>query len=470
MPQQPEAETVIQAKPMDVQTPAQQDLPMAQSAPKATALRQVNPPLPMDAAPKESKAPASPTRDASTQPDPGWKRLQTIFRKHEEQENPTAESSKSPEPSPITDADIQRRAEQPKPSKILEDTQQREMPDAPKPVQTPPVVQRKTHAAEAQNASIEHAALKPEHKVVQTPETQAPDGDRPTASLPEPSKAAIHQVRSQPNAKIIPPSELPINFDESEIEEEPEQLNALPLESVWNVQRTERSEPTEQPVSRPTRLQQAPVDSATPKPVLQRSELESEVGSSSFQNESSMDADITSEMRAPVEILAPSRPRPAPINPVTASPAIQKPPQDQPTSPQVQDDRLVETAIGPLPADLWQLIGQKPPESKPRPPAHETMQPPIPQPRESANPQEEVVRHERASQSVTNIKMVDFPAVVQRQPVTAEASSPEQPRDASLSSSPANVEPELDVDELARKVYARIRQRLSTEWERLRRK
>jgi hypothetical protein len=471
MPQQPEATTVIQAKPVDTQAPTQPDLPIAQSSPKVTEVRQVNPSLPVASPVKEAKMPTSPTPATSTQPDQGWKRLQTIFRKHQEQENPTVESIKSPQHPLETNPHIERTSEPPEPSKISSNTQQSETPEVRQPAQTPHVIERKPDPAVAQNVSIEHATVKPENKV-QAPETHSSDIDQPAAaSLPETSKTVINQETSQPNSKIVSPGEFPISVEEPGIEEEPKQLNALPLEAVWNVQRTEESEPTEQPMSRPTRLHHTPADSALPKPVLQRSELESDVSSSGFQNESSMDTDVTSEMRAPVEILAPSRPRPAPVNPVTPSAVIQKQPQDQQAaSPEAREDRLIETAIGPLPADLWQLIGQKPPESKPQLPTHETMSASIPQQTESAKPQEEVIGHERTSQPAKPIKMVDFPAAVQRQPVAADASSSEQPRDVSISSSQQIAEPELDVDELARKVYARIRQRLSTEWERLRRK
>jgi hypothetical protein len=421
--------------------------------------------LPANSDIKDTKAPVSPSKDTTTQPDPGWKRLQTIFRKHQEQENPTVESIKSPEPSPATKSDIQRTAEQPEPSKLLSDAPQIETPEVPQPAQLPPVIQRKNNATDTQNVSIERAAAKPENKI-QPRETQVPHDDRPAASVSATSKTATNPESSQPNSKISSPSEPRINFEEPNIEEEPEQLNALPLESVWNVQRTEESEPKEQPVPQPTRVHHAPVDSATLKPMLQRSEPESDISSSDFQNESSLDADVTSEMRTPVEILAPSRPRPGPVNAVTHSVTVQRRSQNEPPAPEAQEDRLIETAIGPLPADLWQLIGQKPPASQT--PVRESIPSAI-QRAEVTPSQHEDVQPKNSSTPVKEINLVDFPAVVQRQPVAEDASSIEQPPVA-FPSSPQNIESEPDVDELARKVYARIRQRLSTEWERLRRR
>src|SRR5690349_10872651 len=126
MPRQADSVPVIQAKPMDVQTQPQPDLPIAQSSPKTTAVRQVNPHLPADLASKETKSPTPSRLDASVQPDLGWKRLQTIFRKHQEQENPPAEPIKSPEPSQVTNPNIQRRAEPPEVSKTVNNAQQSE--------------------------------------------------------------------------------------------------------------------------------------------------------------------------------------------------------------------------------------------------------------------------------------------------------------------------------------------------------
>lgn len=487
MPLQADSATVIQAKPMDVQTQPQPDLPITQSSPKASAVRQVNPPLPADLASKETKSPtpSTPSRlDASVQPDPGWKRLQTIFRKHQEQENPTTESIKLPENSAETKTHIPPAAEPAASLQTLNNAHQSKTPGVPQPAQIPPVVQRKSNSADVQEVASKHASATPENKV-QTLEIPAPPVDQPAAAGIDTSKPEIDQRSDSPNAEIISPSEPSMDFDEPGLKEGPEQPNTLPLEAVWNVQRTEASELNEQPVSRRPQSPYAPGNSATPKTTLQRAELESEVNSSSFQNESKvteepielltesiMDADITSEMRAPVEILTPSRPRPAPVNPVTQRTAIQKQPQEQPSGPEDHEDRMVETAIGPLPADLWQLIGQKPPEGKPHQPmVHESVPPSVQRQAESAEPHAETIRHETTSQPTTTIKMVDFPATVQRQPAAQDTtSSSEQPGTVSTSSSQQVAESELDVDELARKVYARIRQRLSTEWERLRRK
>jgi hypothetical protein len=90
----------------------------------------------------------------------------------------------------------------------------------------------------------------------------------------------------------------------------------------------------------------------------------------------------------------------------------------------------VETEIGTLPADLWELIDRRPP------------------PPETGRP-------------VT----VAAPAL-QRAPA-AELAAPVGP--AETADAKREVDgPEVDVDELARQVYAQLRRRLLVEWERLR--
>jgi len=163
-----------------------------------------------------------------------------------------------------------------------------------------------------------------------------------------------------------------------------------------------------------------------------------------------------------IEIIPPRRPRP-----LDAPTLTQRAPNLQlETKPQVPGDHSMDpdpipTEIGPLPQDLWRLIGQKPPQQgsaassktdqivsrkpeKPRtPPKVETIQP---EPGDSP-------------QNGDSILEVPTP-LIQRTALGSEASSQE--------SGSEEAPPELDTDELARKVYAEIKRRLTTEWERFR--
>jgi hypothetical protein len=139
----------------------------------------------------------------------------------------------------------------------------------------------------------------------------------------------------------------------------------------------------------------------------------------------------------------------------------------------VAEPDLVETEIGPLPADLWRLLGHTPPKhttphmpdvASAPPSAHDgtilrraasgTLQP-RPEP--------------SLAQGATSL-------IVQR-----EALPPTQPDRANASPTASTAEQvevgpmepgstqTLNIDELARRVYAEVRRRLAVEWERVRR-
>lgn len=488
---------VVQAKPREA--PSQQDLPAAEHPilpappipPKANAVRQVPPPLPVEPAVNEAKPSASPTRDASSQSDPGWKRLQTIFRKH--QENQAPESATPPE-HPDAELPTHRSMEKdeaPTPSAIRQVAPSHE---APTPRQNPPLVQRKDSPA-AQQMPVQHStknlakdvspienssltAIPPQVTESASPKsTKATEIAEPQAEA-SPLKGTAKLPEQRP-AKDVP---APPAVQRRPLESVPPSQQPLPLEAVWGVQHIDDSEstaaeiapshhadlpPRSEPIRANRPVQTADQDSEGDA-LLMNEERQIPAETRNTEASSTLDVNAGEELRKPVEILAPSRPRPAPVNPLPSGPAIQRQAQNVPEPINIHDDRLIETAIGPLPADLWQLIGQKPPETEPHPPAHDSITSAVQQV-ESTGPQKESLRQETSSPEKT-VNIVDFPAVVQRQPVAeATALSPEQQRDASLSPQQA-AETEPDVDELARKVYAKIRHRLSMEWERLRRR
>jgi hypothetical protein len=163
---------------------------------------------------------------------------------------------------------------------------------------------------------------------------------------------------------------------------------------------------------------------------------------------------------------------------------------------------LVQTEIGPLPADLWHLLGRSPPEQAPA---------------ETTSPLDAGQGVTIADVGVTDATITD--GRIARAVATAEAaaeapSAPEQPAireiippvvqraaapgsaaeaggliqrgpeeeqaesaaaesveagGAEAETAPEPSTPRIDVDDLARRVYAEIKRRLSTEWERARR-
>lgn len=166
-----------------------------------------------------------------------------------------------------------------------------------------------------------------------------------------------------------------------------------------------------------------------------------------------------------VEIITPRRPRPpTPPKPLQKVAEIAEesaeeggqpaPPVEKPEG--ARQPEMVSTEIGPLPGDLWGLIGQPAPQSQPREaePVEEAApeaETPVPAevylwPEEEEPPEEE-----------------EEPGEVQLQPESAPAAG----------AAPSEVgEPGGDagIEELARQVYREIKRRFTVELERFRRK
>jgi hypothetical protein len=115
------------------------------------------------------------------------------------------------------------------------------------------------------------------------------------------------------------------------------------------------------------------------------------------------------------------------------------------------------TEIGPLPVDLWELIGESP----------QTAQSPM----QAASPATSAMPVQRESFAPQNgQKIPEAPTgFVQRQAEPGAAG--DQPvADAAAASQVGQPQVEIDLDELARRVYGEVKQRLALEWERMRRR
>jgi hypothetical protein len=151
------------------------------------------------------------------------------------------------------------------------------------------------------------------------------------------------------------------------------------------------------------------------------------------------------------------------------------------------DAATVETDIGPLPADLWRLIGQdvpQQPEEKPISPKPES-QPRVSvqrQPEKPSPPQAGRLESRQVISTITpgHISPQDLPDVVQMaardEQVETRSADRLTRREASGDGSGVDEAGgedsggEIDVDELSRKVYQEIKRRLVGEWERMRRR
>jgi hypothetical protein len=139
------------------------------------------------------------------------------------------------------------------------------------------------------------------------------------------------------------------------------------------------------------------------------------------------------------------------------------------------EPEMVQTEIGPLPADLWHLIGESPPR---RPPPVTAPSRPGPVTADREATVKRAVAAAEAHPAPLAPPRPEQPAaqgsaatLIQRLPdeggvETGEAAVSEtETAAASGERGPAE---EPDVDELARRVYAEIKRRFSVEWERAR--
>ena len=176
-----------------------------------------------------------------------------------------------------------------------------------------------------------------------------------------------------------------------------------------------------------------------------------------------------------VEIIAPRRPRPT----VSASPGTTEPktvatkqiefgdtaPAPVPwtehvhPAPPTGGDQMVATEIGPLPADLWQMLKQPPPgqttdgaESG----------------RLTAQSAPDALPSQHVSSGPVTVAP-SAPAMVQRQADPVPTGEYAQLSDVASETEPQRHATSIDINELSRRVYADIRRRLAVEWERNRR-
>ena len=141
---------------------------------------------------------------------------------------------------------------------------------------------------------------------------------------------------------------------------------------------------------------------------------------------------------------------------------------------------MVETEIGALPADLWELISETPPAPKdePRSVPVEPDRPatkPAPVPVVRTRPSGPGPMLQRSAISTTAQAPAGATATQPSGPVQTRAQQA-PPSEAAASETDAAAtaeteapgEPDVDVDKLAHRVYANIKRRLAVEWERIR--
>jgi len=329
---------------------------------------------PQRAAPTAATSPARSSSTAAapqSEEDRTWARLQAIYRRHKELEaaqtgaprtaSPTATVQRQPT-NPLRAPDPQPQPTRAQATAGMPASRASTQPGPQSdqgPISTPDVSQAQPTQAPSESGSTVTSQTMPQSAVVQRRESVASAETNSVA--PTPTASAQMPLTSGVSATSVTPNAQNDLVDSSS----PTEADTLPLEAVWPVQA----------------LQQRPTSAAPVQRMV--SETTPEGGSGLGDEAPNIDKQSIREQLkhvktgqptdSTVDVVAPRRPRPvrrlsAPEN-VAHSAAIQREPAAQAmveeSAPATETTRLIETEVGPLPADLWQLIGASPPAPPP---------------------------------------------------------------------------------------------------------
>jgi len=339
-----------------------------------------------------------------------------------------------------------------------------------------------------------------ERELPRQPSPPSPSAEVPL-SIPtagDLSQPQMEHPKAMPAPLAPHPAQAPViqrSPDTTSLEPQP-----APLHEVWHVERI---------------LPEAPATAPTPPTFSAPSTQEVRPQSQPAIEEILGNIAAAGFTRSSVEILPPRRPRPRGLSPEPSAAPAQNATQARvavrPTSVERTSDaspsvaaartsaepapapqQLVETEIGPLPSDLWHLIGESPPvprvskpvgspaPSPPPPTSHgeHIESPPASLSGTWAQPASpEAAPSEKATGGTpgeTNVirRTPDETAQAETATVTEQATStaqtPNAQSEGTQQQEEASPEEALDIEALARRVYSEIRRRIHTELERAR--
>lgn len=311
------------------------------------------------------------------------------------------------------------------------------------------------------------------------------------ADMQEPSPAAPSEVDADPRGLTSTLGEdldkQPLKPDSEDTSAQSSKIPPVPLEAVWPVQRQSGQQ------SAQDRSKQGFTDPEVPAGAVTVQSAEDPQAASIPQ---APKPDEATESK--IEVLQPSRPPPNfPRGPAGRAEGTTQAQRTSKGEVPVINNELNETRgthipseqvgteIGPLPADLWALIGKTAPGSRQRQP--ERMDQTLPdQPTKptEADPIHQAIREaEKPARQGTSIGRVIEPEPVpmpimpapQQSPIVDRFVPPVQRAAVTETETQApeetgsEAQEEVDIDALARRVYPEIRRRLAIDWERTRR-
>lgn len=469
-----------------IPVPTRERAPAAPAAPVQRAAE--TRPAPADVPPAPAQpAPAAPPVD-ETPPDEGiWRRLQNIYRKHEQKRDAAGEPdmpalAETPQAGP-------RRVEtappvQPgsPPAQVIQaqpgDTEKLASPAVPGaglgPVKAAPDAPL-SPAAQAAPERPSGQGLSGPPPVEQTPSQLAAPAPVPDAPPAPAAKPPVQAVQRSPAAEAAPEPLIPDGDRGSGPEARELDLprQAVPLQAAWPVQRQSLALPDRQPaVTEETR----PPQPARPRPAAPAPDAAPRAAAS-FQAAGETARQVLDSVApaqpsaSTVEYVPPRQPRPVaqPLPPVAvAQPGEGHQPQPvenpsifrralEPPVEEAEEPTAVPTEIGPLPGDLWRLIGQP----LPGPQGVEAEKP------ANQGAQTTAGASQPASPGPSASPPPAPPVVLQCQPAEPPAAPPPPDSRAGEAAPQDEQEAEIDLDDLTRQVWERVKRRLRIERERL---
>jgi hypothetical protein len=336
----------------------------------------------------------------------------------------------------------------------------------------------------------------------------------PVADTSDPLSTIVAQPGGEDKASDSPLGTLPESpstQDGTTAISEPDLGSAVPLQAAWPV---ERREPPEAHL-KTDHVRIPPEDTAT---------TETELGSQTGHIQRALeDVPSAHPSDSTIEVVTPRRPRPTsaklPTEPASSPTVIKhKQPEDggetptmvqpkgeiKPGSVTPSEHSLVQTEIGPLPSDLWDLIGQSPPQetnTPPTPTVQKTAEEPpgsVPTVVSAGQTDQPTIQRAITQESGQSSQGVDpniltdptilrdtpivetsvsgsvpsaIPGTIQRTAVRSTPASPTQaptraPTEPEGAEGGEEEGEEVDIDALAKQVYAALKRRISIEWER----
>lgn len=329
---------------------------------------------PQRAAPTAATSPARSSSTAAapqSEEDRTWARLQAIYRRHKELEatqtgaprtaSPTASVQRQPtNPSRAPDPQPQPTRAQATAGMPASRASTQPGPQSDQgPISAPDVSQVQPTQAPSESGSTVTSQTMPQSALVQRRESVA--SIETNSVTPTPEASVQMPLTSGISATSVTPNAQNDMVDSSS----PTEADTLPLEAVWPVQALPQQPTSAAPVQRM-------VSETTPEGESGLGDEAPNIDKQSIR-EQLKHVKTGQPTDSTVDVVAPRRPRPvrrlsAPEN-VAHSAAVQREPAAQTMSeepaPATETTRLIETEVGPLPADLWQLIGASPPAPTP---------------------------------------------------------------------------------------------------------